>query len=903
MRKAGWDLQLWMREAVRNGEVVTLSDSQMIRWIDEINGNAPDELYERIRAVRKMIRYIKAQDVSAENGKKLRNLYEELNDLLLIPEYLLIIVDSEKDYRRACEGFLFNGMRFGRLVSTTNGVKMSTIVFASDTGTSGAVMRDELKRRMDNGRDITKLFVPAKLEAYRSLTCSASIPVSDPQGVLVVPDVFTHFTADYIHLSDNPDGEGEPIYEEVRGGECENNATDGYGIISPQLIEIWSAELGLEQTASGMCIRAPFTKGMVFCMDFHEFAEKVAHSYYVEDIWGETHNILDIDLILTESMLKLTGSYTSWEDYWQKTKENHSGFAVTKVAESRARESRELNYQFSNCLPCDDDGVNDLVAPTIDDLAGVCSGDIAKLIIYLRGEGMTENSVGRMEDDWAKALMIDHRASNDPFIRQQVIQMLRRRFTKAKLGRLRIHGDFQIAGCDPYILLQSVFGLEPTGLLHAGEVYIKYWIDRGADEVVLMRAPMTIENNLCKRKISYSEEAQYWYRYMPNITLINAWDLTAASLNGCDYDGDLIMSVDNSVYLNHVDAAQMAILCEQKSAEKVLATEEDIIRSNCLSFGDTIGVVTNRATSMYDIRSLFSVESDEYKELSKRLAMSQHYQQSAIDRAKGILTAPMPAYFYREQDAAQRSEIDRRICVSRKPYFMIYRYHDIADQFARYLKKANNDCRVQFGCTVDKLLAREEHTAEEEQFIQWYQNNSPVSLGDCTSNRIARKVETKLQNIKNVWKQKSAGFSYTIYRPKGHKYTVEAFCRVVDILDRYEQELKDFPAFARANHLSDSDIAEYKAALAEETKIDCYLNCSGSKELAALVLDATYGRGKPSQIAWDLCGDVIIRTLLQNNNNTINYYVKDKEGEIEYKGERFAHHTLVLEEDNDDSNE
>jgi len=609
---------------------VSLAESSMIRWMDDINGVDSEALYGEIQDIRKKIRWIKRESESAANATMLKSLYGRLNNLLLLNEYLLVIVESDKDYIRACKGFRFNGREFRRLVSTSNGVKMSVIVFAAVEGAGGVPMLDELKRRMENGRDMTQKFVPAKLEAYRSLACSASIPVSDPRGVLVVPDVITHFKADYISLTDNPDGEGEPIYEEVYNGDCENNATDGYGIITPELMEIWSAELMLPKTASGVCVRAPFTKGMLFCMDMKEFASDVAHSYFVKDIWGKEWNILDVDIILTESMLKLTGGYSSWEEFWRNTKENHSGFSVTKVAETTLKESREINYQFSACLECTDEDVDALVSPTIDDLAGVCGGDIGKMAIYLCGEGMTEDSVKKMPDDWAKALLIDNRVRNDPYVRQKIQQLLRRRFTKAKLGRLRTRGDFQIVGCDPYILLQSVFGLKPTGLLKAGEVYTKYWIDRGADEVVLMRAPMTILNNLCKRKVSYNEDAQHWYKYLYNIILINAFDLTAASLCGCDYDSDILLSTDNPVYLNNVNNP-LAILCGQKAAEKVIVTEEDVVKSNILSFGDAIGVVTNRATSMYDVRSLYLVDSDEYRELSKRLAMCQKFQQDCIN--------------------------------------------------------------------------------------------------------------------------------------------------------------------------------------------------------------------------------------------------------------------------------
>ena len=882
-----------MRDAIRNGEVVALAESQMIRWIDQINGVDSDALYEEIRSIRRKIKWIKSDDESTDNAKRIRQLYERLNNLLFIPEYLLLIIDSDKDYLRACEGFMFNGRHYKRLVSTSNGVKTSTIIFASDYGKNGNLMREELFCRMENGRDLTQKFIPAKLEAYRSLACSASTVVSDPKDVLVVSDVITRYKGDYIYLSDNPDGVGEPIYEEVMNGDCENNANDGYGLIHPSLMETWSKELRLDEMASAVCVRAPFTKGMLFTLDFREFAEKIAGKEVACDIWGMPHNIKDVEIILTESMLKLTKGYTSWKEYWTNTKQNGSGFSVTKVAESKMRESRLLNYQFINPLNCTDDDIDNLCSPTIKDISGICGGDIASMIIYLRGEGMTEASVERMDDDWIKALMIDKRVVNDPFIRQKVQQLLRRRFAKAKLGKIRARGDFHIAGCDPYILCESVFGLEPKGLLKAGEVYSKYWLDRGVGEVVLMRAPMTVENSLCKRMVSQNDEAKYWYRYLPNIILLNAWDQTAAALNGCDWDGDIIMSTDSPVFLNCVDNSTV-IQCAQKTSEKVIVKEEDVVKSNMLSFGDDIGSITNRATAMYDVRSMYDKNSIEYRELSKRLDYSQHFQQNSIDRAKGVVAPPMPLYFYNEREAGKRSDLDRRICVSRKPYFMIYRYQDIASQYEKYRRCANFDCQAQFECTLEELLAKSEHTKEETEYIMWYKKNCPVSLGNCTMNRICRKMEKELDSIKNVWKQKGEAFDYTIYRTV-EKYDKNSFIAVAGILSRYEKELKSIPAFAKINKLDDQTITEYKKALTEEAKQECYCNCSNGETLCSIILDLTYGSGKPSQIPWDICGDVMIRNLLRRNGGVINYYMRDPNGEIEYSGEHFTQKEYVKE--------
>lgn len=83
------------------------------------------------------------------------------------PDYLCLIIDKEKDYHRACAGFSINGISYKRLLGTNGGIKNSTIVFVSER------LHDEIDRRIENGRNKDLPLVPAKLEAYRALACSA----------------------------------------------------------------------------------------------------------------------------------------------------------------------------------------------------------------------------------------------------------------------------------------------------------------------------------------------------------------------------------------------------------------------------------------------------------------------------------------------------------------------------------------------------------------------------------------------------------------------------------------------------------------------------------------------------------------------------------------------------------
>ena len=273
----------------------------MLRWLDELNGITDAET--QARKIKGEIKRLRKEPNSVPNRRQIKKLYAQLDDIQFKPDYLCVIIDKEKDYHRACRGFSINGLRYQRLLGTNGGVKNETIVFISERHA------DEIRRRIDNGRNMEKEMVPAKLEAYKALTCSASIPVSVPHGILVVSDCETEFLSDIIYLNDEQDG--EPIMEERKQVMVQLNESDGYGLMLPSLAARWGEELGLDYLVSGVNTRFSWEKGMVFTFDFLDFAENVAENYIVKDAWGNDVDIRNVELILTTSMLKLWDSYDS----------------------------------------------------------------------------------------------------------------------------------------------------------------------------------------------------------------------------------------------------------------------------------------------------------------------------------------------------------------------------------------------------------------------------------------------------------------------------------------------------------------------------------------------------------------------------------------------------------------
>lgn len=597
-----------------------MADSNTLRFIDDIN-----HLYdadERAADIQRKIRMLQKQETTRVNRKEIRRLYSELDEVQFKPDYMCLIVDKIEHYDKACkDGFYINGIHYERLLGTNGGVKNSTIVFVSSR------VATELKRRLENGRDLSKPLVPAKFESYKALSCSGSTPVSLPHGICVVPDCVTHFKSNVIYIDD--EGVDEPKMEYRENEDVELIDSDGYGLMLPSLAERWSQELGLDYVMSGANTRFSWEKGMVFCFDFLEFADKVAGTRIIKDAWGNEVDLSNIELILTTSQLKLWDSYKSFDDYLDNCLKNGYTFGIPKVCPKELENERYLNYQFIQSFQLTDEQIEEVIQPTIQEIKDILGLDYKKSILFLKGMFLNENNLWKVENDFAKALMVDPEMINDPFVRNRIYQMIRKRIKDAKVGVIKVAGNYSIISGDPYSLCQSMFGLEVTGLLKAGELYNKYWIDKGAEYVTCFRAPMTAANNVVKLRVSNTKDMQHWYRYMTTCTILNSWDTTTHATNGADKDGDMYLLTDNKVLVENT-LNLPAIMCVQRKAAKKVIEESDLILANKNSFGDEIGKTTNRATTMFDIQAQFSPDSDEYRVLDYRIKCSQLYQQNAI---------------------------------------------------------------------------------------------------------------------------------------------------------------------------------------------------------------------------------------------------------------------------------
>jgi hypothetical protein len=786
-------IQITKEDAIKSQEIVRLFDNQAFRSII------------RITKSNEMINYVAI--IECNNGTELK---------------------------KVASGIYINGKKFKRFLGSTGGLKDNKVIFVSED------IYDELNAIANNGRQ-EKAIVPAKLESYRALMFSSSTPIAQPKKILVVSDVFTQFVEDIYEVNEEKDTYEGFTVTEKDNVVLENNSSDGYSLCTVDYMKKVSKSLGLDYMTSGVCLRGAFLKGMMFPFDIVEFFEEHNVGYVVKDIWGNDIDIRDVDIITTESSLKLWYCYDSIDDYMKNCKKNKFEFSATKVIDEELEEYRETNYQYLQDYELSYEDVKELCSDTVEILTRNYCGRYKDTLKFLGIDNIDNINYDNMKNDWQKALLTNEYMLNDKNIQQQVNKMISKKINNAKMGRLIIRGCYAIVCADVVTLMQKICGLEVTGLLKKNEVYCDYWNKRCVKEVLSFRSPMLCMSNITKDILVNTEETRRWYKHMKNVYIYNAFDGFQIRHEGCDNDSDAVISTDNEVLLRRYREEKLVNFI-QKSVDKVIPTEKDLIKSNIDCFDNSVGKITNKITSIVCKMYEFDKNSDEYKELKRRLIASNGVQQSIIDKCKGIATNGMPKHWYSLKHC--KTEFDKKICVINKPYFFKYNY--------KRLKTENN--------TVSKNKKIKSLIVDNDKCFT--PNKDKVLFdNDCTMNKIAHYIEDVFQEHKLLISDND--FDYKKIRTNNFSYE-ECISKIKEFYKEIGQLMSD--EFKSTMNTSDNAGLNgmYSSNLSRDNycKEKIYEICNNSKTTVLNAIIECLYTGKISQrFAYAVAGDLIIKRV------------------------------------------
>lgn len=624
----GKDMKYSVNQARQELNLVSLGDNQVLQFLRQIKGIEFNR--EELDAIYKIRNDEKSLPKLKQDIKKIEECQQQIDDILFVPDIITVKMKNKQHYKDLIKnGFSINGIKFVRLVCTAAYLRRNTVGFINEEYFKQ--MNEILMCGLDGKLKETNL---GKYSAYYGLFMSATNKVTTP-NVCVVNDYETELENQKVNYI-TTDEFGKEIIEE-RTMNIPMNWADGQGLISPRMAETWMEDLGLSYLPTGFIIRSAYIKGLVVPFDFHKFAQDIAHTNTIKDVWGKSYNIDDIDVILTVSQFKMWKMYENWQDYlYYFNKYGHS-WGVSRVNKENDDEFVLTNYQYLQTLDLSSDDIQELAQPTIDWINSIGEGDLMNVLLYLMGgrsdndEEDAEQIFSEVQMDFVKALMLNPDLLKDEYVKSQILKTLKRKIKDAKIGRLWVRGNYSFQISDPYGLAQWIFGLPVTGLLKANEMYCDFWNQRtNSKEILCSRSPLVHSSEHLIRKLVATEEMREWYQYIWSGIVNSFHDIAVINMSDSDYDGDIIFSTDNQTMINAVVPSPPVTYAKRKAPNQKL-TQHNLVINDLRGFGSQIGQITNVASSIIGKQANFDKDSEEWKELEKRVRLMRKIQGAEID--------------------------------------------------------------------------------------------------------------------------------------------------------------------------------------------------------------------------------------------------------------------------------
>ena len=910
--------------AIKQRYIVGIGDSNGTRICRKLLNNKCDEDY--INNLKNELYIYQKEYIKNPNKELKKNIYNKLKEIKesSLQDYICNVeFNSKKHYREYSKnGFYLNGKKYDILLGTPGGIKKSIAMFVRSD------IIDELEVILNNGAkfDIEGLKVlPNKIMGYKSLTFSSSTPVKWTDRILVVKDVETLIHKDVIEVRYGDEEGEEPYTRFVKDKEILINACDGCGLIRPSLAKEWAYEyLQEDYVPTSMCIRCAWTKGIVTKFDFEDYCVNELNTIYVTDVWGNKHDIRNVDLVLNESMLKLnTPYYDSIEDYIFNCKKNYYEMSITKYSPKKLDNERTLNYQYIQCLDLKESDLDELLENNISEIKDVLGMNPTKTILFGKGKELNDKNVWFSKDsndNHIKALMINKKCIEDDFVTTKVKRAIKKKINQLKTGKIKVNGNYQIAIGEPIVQLQHMCGKEVNGLLNEDEFYIKYWQEKGVKRVAGFRSPMSCKENAKVMKVANNKKINKYYGDLYGVIIFNAKDTSMMAFNGEDFDGDINFTTDNPIILKGVKNLP-ALDCETQTSIKIHnPSKQDYINAIENSFGNKVGSVTNTGSCFYDKQALFKKDSYEYKELDKRIQIIQLIQQSCIDSAKnGKPPEPIPNYWYDDkcdkikinkeklsdgkyyvlddEETVKEKEKLLSMCAYKKPYYFRYIYSDSDLAYRKYIKEVNAMCLREFELTLDELKNKKRKTKAEKERLNYFLEKNPLSDNKCLVNIIAHKVEKEFDDI-IIKENKNKNFDYSIYMSEDIKSVDRN--TIIKIKKVYKDYMTSLKHKNSINYIfADKEDKTKDSKQALDILKDDLLKIEPNEEyLANILIYLSYEKNVVSKtFVWTFVGDSILKIMLKKSNDIIKYPIKDKNGYISYDGDKFIEKELEIKEE------
>lgn len=888
-------------QAAKDGALVSIGDNLVFQQIRKFydDKRTHREIFNDVQQFRRAIRAAKREG----KNKEANILNRFLVDSLFVKDIVNVEVVKKKEYKElAKNGFTVNGIHYVRFCCGSGQMRRNTITFINDK------LYDTLYKNLMCGLDtkITEMNL-AKYHAYFALAFSSVMWVRNPR-VCVVKDfhnVVKDQKVDWIC----PDPATGKKHIEERTMDIDLNCADGQGLVDPQFAALWAEDMNLSYVPSSFVVRSVFVKGCLVPFDFKEFAAEHGIDS-IRDKWGIAHRLEDIDVILSESQFKMHKYYVSWYEYQKYADAAGIQWGVARYNKKYDDEYVLANYQYLQVLNIDKTDILKLIQPTVDWIKKICTGDPLYTMLYMlgcKGEQISFKELYNGAQSTAlKAIIKNPMMLDDAHVQKKVYRNIAETINKAKIGKVWVRGNYSFMISDPVAQCQSALGLEPTGLIGPDEVYSNFWRHKGVSCVDLCRSPMidSHEHNPCK--VVSSADMDYWYQYIESGIIYSIYDTSTLRHSDSDFDGDVVMSTDNEIFIKGAQKWHNVITYEKGAAPVQKICLKNSIATDLRGLGTGVGGFSNCATIMHAMKGIFQKDSqkEQRDELTLRIKLLREIVGQEIDRIKGTAAPELPKEWKKtvrinddDTDAVKADKYKRNsMVIAKKPYFFRYLYPELNQQFKQYEDSYNIESRSQFGIKFKKLLVKPNKTEDEMNLVRRYQKYSPLITAPCIMNLLCKELENVDFDINfnkgavsmlptfedefeiDTEKYKQVKEFYRKYSARKQVKVLESILGNIDLPNRDEYDEIRFAAV----DLVREEIREAISVLKLNGKELLFYCSQLSKEYRQFNWD----------FAWDILGDSIVDLIPRGR---VEVPVKNETG-FDYLGDRYVLAPITEEE-------
>ena len=361
--------------------------------------------------------------------------------------------------------------------------------------------------------------------------------------------------------------------------------------------------------------------------------------------------------------------------------------------------------------------------------------------------------------------------------------------------------------------------------------------------------------------------------------------------------GDIVFTTNNKIMVDNSFGGN-PITYQKKPTEKKFIDTKDLYKADLLSFDSKIGYITNCSTTLYGMLPLFEKDSKEYNTIMHRLKECRVAQGNEIDKAKGLIVKDFPKHWTEwqnpnkpnEQFTKEEIELNNKLLIEKRPYFMRYLYPKYNQEYQLHNKKYEYLCYRLFGIHIEELLSLKNKTEEQQKLADNYNKFNPLLETNCVMNNICRYMEKEVKEIKVNIKKASPDYIFNIlYNPKKSITETE-----IEEMDKVYKKYIKSQSSKRVIQIPDSE--EIIKPPEEITMNKLGYISEDIQKLANLAVYVNYVKypNANKNFCWKIFSDGIMFNIYDNSRNKFTIPLEDSEGDIKYMGSKYKNKEVKL---------